>query len=191
MASHRRIPVIIAILCVVVAFILGVCINYSIADAVLLCTSLCLTTLKLVAIGMVQPGAAVALYGLASITQHEHQIPVQSEHEPHVSVPVLKLALGCRIDAQQRYRRPFAPREGCRCECEGRSLLEKGADVNAQGRKYGSALDAARYHSPGEDFIPPWARHKGHERTVKLLLEHGAVDEDEIGHDSGASSSED
>ena len=39
-------------------------------------------------------------------------------------------------------------------------LLEKGADVNAQGGEYGNALQAA---SSG-----------GHEATVKLLVDRGA-----------------
>ena len=39
-------------------------------------------------------------------------------------------------------------------------LLEKGADVNAQGGEYGNALQAASY--------------KGHSEIVKLLLEKGA-----------------
>jgi hypothetical protein len=41
-----------------------------------------------------------------------------------------------------------------------RSLLEKGADVNAQGETYGSALQAASY--------------EGHEKVVMMLLEKGS-----------------
>jgi ankyrin repeat protein len=39
-------------------------------------------------------------------------------------------------------------------------LLHKGADINAQGGNYGSALQAASY--------------KGHKEVVKILLEKGA-----------------
>ncbi|RMZ87128.1 hypothetical protein DV736_g5644, partial [Chaetothyriales sp. CBS 134916] len=39
-------------------------------------------------------------------------------------------------------------------------LLEKGADVNAQGGEYGNALQAASY--------------RGHETVVQMLLEKGA-----------------
>ena len=39
-------------------------------------------------------------------------------------------------------------------------LLDKGADINAQGGEYGNALQAAS--------------HRGHERVVKLLLDKGA-----------------
>ena len=39
-------------------------------------------------------------------------------------------------------------------------LLEKGADVNAQGGEYGNALQAAS--------------HRGHEKVMQLLLENGA-----------------
>ena len=41
-----------------------------------------------------------------------------------------------------------------------RLLLEKGADVNAQGGQYGNALQAASY--------------RGHEAVVRLLLKSGA-----------------
>jgi ankyrin repeat protein len=45
-------------------------------------------------------------------------------------------------------------------------LLEKGADVNAQGGPFGNALHAASV--------------QGHRAVVQLLLENGARREDEI-----------
>ncbi|KAF8222829.1 hypothetical protein L208DRAFT_1146840, partial [Tricholoma matsutake] len=39
-------------------------------------------------------------------------------------------------------------------------LIQKGEDVNAQGGRYGNALQAASY--------------KGHQEIVKLLIEKGA-----------------
>jgi ankyrin repeat protein len=44
-------------------------------------------------------------------------------------------------------------------------LIKKGADVNLRGGEQGSALNAAKA--------------RGHERTVELLLSHGAVWHDE------------
>jgi ankyrin repeat protein len=41
-----------------------------------------------------------------------------------------------------------------------RTLLDKGADVNAQGGEYGNALSAASFG--------------GHEQAVKMLLDKGA-----------------
>ena len=40
-------------------------------------------------------------------------------------------------------------------------LLDKGADINAQGGRYGNALQAASYG--------------GHEKEVQMLLNHDAV----------------
>ena len=52
--------------------------------------------------------------------------------------------------------------DGGKCARAGRRLLlEKGADVNVQEGKYGTALQA----TPGE----------GHEVIVKLLLQNGGV----------------
>jgi ankyrin repeat protein len=74
-------------------------------------------------------------------------------------------------------------------------LIDKRVDVNVTGGKYGTALQAAAYHSAkyvrlllqhgadpniqGGKFGSPLkaARAKGLNRAVKMLLEYGAKDE--------------
>ena len=77
-------------------------------------------------------------------------------------------------------------------------LLEKGAEVNAQGGKYGNALQAASYldheaivklllekgakvNAQGGEYgnALQAASYLGHEAIVKLLLEKGAEDQGE------------
>ena len=72
-------------------------------------------------------------------------------------------------------------------------LIEKGADVHAQGGVYGNALQAASYkghesiaklilakgadvNAPGGDFENALqaASYEGHKRIIKLLIENGA-----------------
>ena len=55
-------------------------------------------------------------------------------------------------------------------------LLDKGADVNAEGGEFGNALAAASS--------------RGHEKVVQLLLDNGAVPEKEDSSDEGHSSDE-
>ena len=82
-------------------------------------------------------------------------------------------------------------------------LLAKGADVNAEGGKYQTALQAAAYHDRkyvqillehgadpnirGGKFGSALnaARKKGFLRVEKLLLDHGAVDEEIVAESEG------